>query len=52
MQKIFLNYKGMKGVPNSLAYVGSKFGATRLTRATAAEFGPENIRVNSIQVRL
>lgn len=31
-----------------MAYVGSKFGATRLTRATAAEFGPENIRVNSI----
>ncbi|MET8430561.1 glucose 1-dehydrogenase [Nocardia sp. NPDC004860] len=35
------------GAPN-LAYVGSKFAIRGMTKHTAAEFGPQNIRVNSV----
>ncbi|MCO5546620.1 hypothetical protein L7F22_000050 [Adiantum nelumboides] len=32
----------------SLAYVASKFASRGMTKATAQEYGPENIRVNSV----
>ncbi|MDD2126978.1 glucose 1-dehydrogenase [Pseudomonas monteilii] len=35
------------GFPN-LAYVASKFAVRGMTKATAIEYGPENIRVNSV----
>jgi NAD(P)-dependent dehydrogenase (short-subunit alcohol dehydrogenase family) len=36
------------GIPNGLLYCGIKAGVTGLTRAAAAELGPDNIRVNAI----
>lgn len=39
---------GKRGTTNNSAYVASKFAVEGLTRAWCAEFGPRNIRVNSI----
>ena len=36
------------GIPNALLYCGVKAGVTGLTRAAAAELGPDGIRVNAI----
>jgi 3alpha(or 20beta)-hydroxysteroid dehydrogenase len=39
---------GLKGIPNMSAYVSSKFAVRGMTKVAAIEFGPYNIRVNSI----
>src|SRR5207253_3223270 len=39
---------GLRGVPNRLAYVASKFGASGLTQAMALDLAPLGIRVNSV----
>lgn len=39
---------GIVGNPNNSAYVASKFAVRGLTKAAAAEFGVDNIRVNSV----
>jgi 3alpha(or 20beta)-hydroxysteroid dehydrogenase len=39
---------GMQGYANLGAYVASKWGVRGLTKTAAIEFGPANIRVNSI----
>ena len=39
---------GLRGVPNRLAYVASKFGASGLTYAMALELAPFGIRVNAV----
>jgi NAD(P)-dependent dehydrogenase (short-subunit alcohol dehydrogenase family) len=39
---------GIRGVPNRLGYVASKFGVTGITYTMALELGARNIRVNAI----
>lgn len=39
---------GIVGNPDNSAYVASKFAVRGLTKAAAAEFGVDNIRVNSV----
>ncbi len=39
---------GMIGIPNCDAYTASKGAVVQLTKSMAAEYGPENIRVNCI----
>ncbi|WP_020006323.1 SDR family NAD(P)-dependent oxidoreductase [Salinicoccus albus] len=39
---------GIVGNPDNSAYVASKFAVRGLTKAAAAEFGADNIRVNSV----
>jgi 3alpha(or 20beta)-hydroxysteroid dehydrogenase len=39
---------GLTGQPNNLSYTASKWAITGMTRATAKEFAPRGIRVNSI----
>lgn len=39
---------GLTGLSMQIPYVASKFGVRGFTKATAAELGPEGIRVNSV----
>jgi NAD(P)-dependent dehydrogenase (short-subunit alcohol dehydrogenase family) len=39
---------GIRGVPNRLAYAGSKFGVVGITQTMALELGPLGIRVNAL----
>jgi len=39
---------GLRGVPNRLAYVASKFGVSGITQAMALELAPLGIRVNAV----
>ena len=39
---------GIRGVPNRLGYVASKYGVAGITAAMAIELGPKQIRVNAI----
>jgi meso-butanediol dehydrogenase / (S,S)-butanediol dehydrogenase / diacetyl reductase len=39
---------GIRGVPNRLAYVASKFGVSGITSAMALELAPLGIRVNAV----
>ncbi|WP_030609631.1 glucose 1-dehydrogenase [Streptomyces fulvoviolaceus] len=39
---------GLIGSPMTVAYAASKFAVRGMTKAAAAEFGPEGIRVNSV----
>jgi meso-butanediol dehydrogenase / (S,S)-butanediol dehydrogenase / diacetyl reductase len=39
---------GIRGVPNRLGYVASKYGVAGITAAMAIELGPRRIRVNAI----
>jgi NAD(P)-dependent dehydrogenase (short-subunit alcohol dehydrogenase family) len=39
---------GIRGVPNRLAYVASKYGVAGITQSMAIELGPKQIRVNAI----
>lgn len=39
---------GLRGFPGATTYCASKGGVSNLTRALAAEFGPDGIRVNAI----
>jgi 3alpha(or 20beta)-hydroxysteroid dehydrogenase len=39
---------GMEGLPMLSAYSASKWGIRGLSRSTAIELGPHNIRVNSV----
>jgi glucose 1-dehydrogenase len=39
---------GFKPSPNSSGYIAAKHGVVGLTRAAALEFGPKNIRINSV----
>ncbi|MDR2711674.1 MAG: SDR family oxidoreductase [Clostridiales bacterium] len=39
---------GMVGVPNNIAYSGSKGGVVNMTRAAGAYYAPQGIRVNAI----
>ncbi|HZZ45533.1 MAG TPA: SDR family NAD(P)-dependent oxidoreductase [Pseudonocardia sp.] len=39
---------GLMGVPGRVAYTASKHAVIGLTKALAAEFGPDNVRVNAV----
>ena len=39
---------GIRGVPNRLAYVASKFGVSGITRSMSLELAPLGIRVNAV----
>jgi NAD(P)-dependent dehydrogenase (short-subunit alcohol dehydrogenase family) len=39
---------GLRGIPNRISYVASKFGITGITYTMAIELGPNNIRVNAV----
>jgi len=39
---------GLRGAGQILAYVGTKFAVTGMTKAGAVDLGPDNIRVNSV----
>lgn len=41
---------GMRAFPNHILYHISKSGVDALTRGLSLEFGPRNIRVNSVNV--
>jgi meso-butanediol dehydrogenase / (S,S)-butanediol dehydrogenase / diacetyl reductase len=44
----FSSLAGIRGVPNRLGYVASKYAVAGITQAIAMELGPHQIRVNAI----
>jgi 3alpha(or 20beta)-hydroxysteroid dehydrogenase len=39
---------GLQGIPNAIAYVGTKWAVRGMTKAAAIELASSNIRVNSV----
>ena len=45
---MFSSFSGEFGLPNRSSYCASKFAVEGFTKAMAIEWGPHNIRVNSV----
>ena len=43
-----LSTAGLQGIPNAIAYVGTKWAVRGMTKAAAIELASSNIRVNSV----